>query len=945
MQRNVGNGFARSTQTGYGQFTISVTSGLTRLFWSISLLAVGLICDVRAQVRPERSSESTPAWAIIGPFANFGGSGILRRTPPEDINDTSSAFENLWGGVTRWHPYRGTDLLGWVNLTDHAPDVACVYVARTYVYVPTTRKVRLELGVSGAARFFVNDSLLIGFDDDVFARSGSTVASCTLWQGWNKIHVRVGRDVMPFLSFALRATDESGSALAGVTFSSEPQTVTKQFAPFEILSRNSAAIDTTFQRDSRIIRMLRQAVESDSLGAERLRQAAWAAHGAMALDTALLLTRSALSVMQEDASMWLLKGLIHSAKGETDSAASAIERSLEIDPGDIRARIASFNALHRRNPLDEISSFDVDSIAAAALREPVTDSLALETILLDMQQALIFGSTSLQRVNTVIRVHSIDSLAQLPLPKRFDTATEGWQKLMILSTNGDQRTIDLRRNDASLDGVAAGDVIVYSAQKWHRDSIFTRYGHVNLSLSPVSHTRLARIALIVPLTDSYQFKIHNFDPVQTDVETPSGMLFTWTANNVPPVVQEVFMPPMIDYVPHVELSTFPGWNVVVRQMKDAFGRRLQSCDQVRRLVDSLLPPDRKWKKEVVATTVARWVITSIAPQPGSSLAYTPHRACDVLALRSGTTADKVMLASTMMAERGVEAIPTLIKSSSNLTYNEPTVSMPFDHMILVLPGDSSAQMIDLSFRPVPYGVAPASVENAFALPISDRMREPVRLHKRFITPRSFIVTTRMQIDTVGWITSRTSLHARDFDSSAITQIARSFAPSGMPMKDAQMIVDSTWITPTKNETASPTCNIVMRSRTMADSTQDTIIIRPRWMMMPSFPMMPLDQPRRVHPLVLQPAHDSVSSEVVITAPKGYTFAKPLPSASFKLPSITYSITSTLKGQTLRLRRSVVVHSTYVEPAEFPAFRDAHRKMLEMDRMLVKMQRPPGKRRR
>jgi hypothetical protein len=132
---------------------------------------------------------------------------------------------------------------------------------------------------------------------------------------------------------------------------------------------------------------------------------------------------------------------------------------------------------------------------------------------------------------------------------------------------------------------------------------------------------------------------------------------------------------------------------------------------------------------------------------------------------------------------------------------------------------------------------------------------------------------------------------------------------------------------------------------MADSTQDTIIIRPRWMMMPSFPMMPLDQPRRVHPLVLQPAHDSVSSEVVITAPKGYTFAKPLPSASFKLPSITYSITSTLKGQTLRLRRSVVVHSTYVEPAEFPAFRDAHRKMLEMDRMLVKMQRPPGKRRR
>lgn len=944
MQRNVGNAFARSTSTVYGHFTASVVGALCPLLWSIALLAAGAAGDLRAQPRPERSAESSPAWSVIGPFANTGGSGVLRRTPAEDPRDTSSAFENIWGGVTRWHPYRGADLLGWVNLTDHAPDVPCVFVARTYVYVPTTRKVRLELGVSGAARFFVNDSLLIGFDDDVFARSGSTVAACTLWQGWNKIHVRVGRDVMPFLSFALRFADESGAPLTGATFSAEPQTITKQFAPFEILSRNSAAIDTTFQRDPRIIRMLRQAVATDSLSAGRLRQAAWAAYGAKALDTALLLTRSALSVMQEDASLWLLRGLIHSGKGEADSAAIAIERSLEIDPGDIRARAASFSVLHRRNPLDEISSFDVDSIAAAALREPLTDSLAVETILLDMQQALIFGSTSLQRVNTVVRVHSMDSLSQLPLPKRFDDATEGWQKLVILSSNGDQRTIDLRREDASLEGVAGGDVIMYSAEKWHRDSSFTRHGHMNMSLSPVSHTRLARLSMIVPLTDNYQFKIHNFDPVQTDVETPSGMLFTWTARNVRPVVQEMFMPPLIDYVPHVELSTFPGWNIVVRQMKDAFSRRLQSCDQVRRLVDSLLPPDRKWKKDIVATTISRWVIGSIAQQPSPSLAFTPHRACDVLALRSGTIADRVMLASAMMAERGVEAIPTLIKSESNLTYNEPTVSMPFDHLILVLPGDSSAQMIDLSFRPVPYGVAPASVENAFALPVSDRMRDPVRLHKRFITPRSYVVTTQMQIDTVGWITSKTSLHARDFDSSAVTRMMQSFAPSGMPMPNAQMIVDSTWITPTKNEPISPTCNVLMRSRTMADSTQDTIIIRPRWMTMPSYPMMPLDEPQRVHPLVLQPAHDSVSSEIVLTAPKGYTFAKPLPAASFKLPSISYSISSTVKGQTLRLRRTVVVHSSYVEPAEFPAFRDAHRKMLEMDRMLVRMQRPAGKRR-
>ncbi|MBU3700379.1 MAG: hypothetical protein FGM33_10300 [Candidatus Kapabacteria bacterium] len=911
----------------------------------ILLTLWGMPTGLRSQGTPVRLSVSAPSWSIIGPFPNPGGSGVWVRNSVEDPRDTSTSFLNLWGGRTSWHPYRGLDMLGWVNLTDHAPQMPCLFVARTYVYVPSTRRVRIELGLSGSARFFVNDSLLTGFNDDVFARNGSVTMACTLWQGWNKVHVRVGRDVMPFLSFALRLSDSTGAEMPDVTYSATPQPTTKQVAPFELLSRKAEQIDTTFQRDPRIIRSLQRAVATDTLGIGRLRQAAWAAFEDASLDTALMLARMALTVVQEDASLWLLKGLICNAKGMADSARIFTERSLEIDPGDIRARKASYEMRLQRNPIDEIPQLDVDSIAGAALRLAPSDSVEIETVLLDLQQAVIFGSTTLQRINAVIRINAQDSMMNLPLPKRFDASTPGWQKLMVLSGNGEQRTIDISNDTTQLGGFAAGDVIVYSAERWQRDSLFTRFSHIDLGVSPLIPTRRMRTSILIPFTDNYQIKFNNFIPDQTEVETPSGMLFTWEAKNIPAIVPEEFMPPIADFTPHIGLSTFPGWSLVIQQMQAHLMRRLQPCNELRAVVDSLLPSTTKWSPEVVARTTSRWVINSITLVPSAGLSVSPNRACDVLALRSGTASDKVILASTMMALRGVEALPTLVKTNSNISYKEPGVSMPFDHMILVLPQDSGAIMIDPSYRSVPLGVAPASIENSFAAPISIRMRDPVRLHKKYMMSRNFIASTQMSMDSVGWFTSRTQVHATDFDSSAIRKMVMSFSPMDDAPQDSDVRHDSAWMSATKGQPESPTCNIVLHSKALVDSTQDTISIMPRWMMPPSFPMVALEANTRVHPLVLSPSHDSTNSEIVITAPKGYTFAKPLPQASFKLPSITYSISSSVKGQTLRLRRTVSVHSDYVQPSEYPAFRDAHRQMIWLDQMPVRLLRSSSGKRR
>jgi len=98
----------------------------------------------------------------------------------------------------------------------------------------------------------------------------------------------------------------------------------------------------------------------------------------------------------------------------------------------------------------------------------------------------------------------------------------------------------------------------------------------------------------------------------------------------------------------------------------------------------------------------------------------------------------------MLAERGVEALPALINTNSGQGYNEPSPGLEsFDHVIVVLPDEARAQMVDLTARTMPFGMAPRLIEDKYGMPLSERMRDPVVMHRRFINKRESDATSRV----------------------------------------------------------------------------------------------------------------------------------------------------------------------------------------------------------
>ncbi|MFM8771492.1 MAG: DUF3857 domain-containing protein [Candidatus Kapaibacterium sp.] len=935
MHCKVANPLIRKPWFGYG-----VPSELILCLVLVTTLLLAP-AGLRAQQPKPPSLQSMIAdWSVVGPFANVGGTGVARRSPPELERATTSSFENMWGGVARWNAYHAADLLGWVNLTGHAPSRSCLFLARTAINAPTEQRVHLRLGLIGAARLYLNDSLVAAIDNDVFARSSSITISCTLGQGWNTLRIRIGREVMPLLAFSLAIEDTSGRPLSGLTINSAMQSTSSVNPAASMVDNRRDEVDQAFQNNEALLQTVRVSAELDTSGALWLTSQAQELLRSGNAVEALRMTRRALSLVQELAPAWHIKGLAHHKLGSKDSARFCIERALEIDPGLPEAWRSAFTVLERPHPLQEITPVNLDSLAQAAAGEPIKDSLQSETIFTDIQQAILSGSTVAKKAAVIQRIHTVDRSGKVPLPMRASSDPYTQQNFIVIGGDGSKRTVDLNDSAASLSDVRPGDVLVYRVERLVRDSTFPLFANADMEVSNADPVRRARLCVIVPPTAYYQFSTQNVLPDFTDRETPSGTIFTWEIRDVPRLVPEPDMPPAEHFAPRIAFGTFYNWRTVSTYAEDLYKRRMQPCDELRTLVERLLPSHTKWSKDVVVQTVTRWVIDSLELADKPSSLYAPHRACDVLQRKSATVSDKVALAITMLTERGVEALPALVNTNSGLNYNEPSPGLaPFNHVIVVVPGETRAQMVDLSERTMPFGMAPRLIEDKYGLPLGQQMRDPVLMHRRFINTREFHVRSVVTFNDAKSASHEISLRASDIDSSFMFKRKRLLDEMRSPR------FDTAWIVPTPSSPLTPTIHMrgVMDGKSdfqvgefelQSDTISDTVSLPIVWSSPAVYKESPYDLERRAFPLLFNADYDSVTAEILIVPPKGYRFGKPLAPVSFSLPSISYSFTATMSGKSLRLRRTVVLHKTRVESADYPAFREAHRSMIKADKTPV-----------
>jgi len=146
--------------------------------------------------------------------------------------------------------------------------------------------------------------------------------------------------------------------------------------------------------------------------------------------------------------------------------------------------------------------------------------------------------------------------------------------------------------------------------------------------------------------------------------------------------------------------------------------------------------------------------------------------------------------------------------------------------------------------------------------------------------------------------------------------------------------DTGWVTPLKKSPLTPALTVRNRIGVISDPNGDSIFYRPEWVPMPSYAGSHHESDTRTYPLEIGAAYDSTTAEILIVPPQGYTIVKPRSPITITLPSMTYTYSALPAGRNLRLRRTIAVKKPYVEPAEYPQFREARRSMLVADNMPI-----------
>jgi len=160
-------------------------------------------------------------WLLLGALDNDQGKGFLTEYPPEKAIDPKAEI----GGPLvplKWRTVRA-NRLGRLDLDESVwpKEGALAYLA-TWVHSDVDRPAQLRITSDSAVRAWCNDGLVLSEELIANGDLDNLVAPVALHRGWNKILVKSANRRGDW-SLHARLTAEDGSALAGLSYATTPQ--------------------------------------------------------------------------------------------------------------------------------------------------------------------------------------------------------------------------------------------------------------------------------------------------------------------------------------------------------------------------------------------------------------------------------------------------------------------------------------------------------------------------------------------------------------------------------------------------------------------------------------------------------------------------------------------------------------------------------------------------
>jgi len=174
-------------------------------------------------------------------------------------------------------------------------------------------------------------------------------------------------------------------------------------------------------------------------------------------------------------------------------------------------------------------------------------------------------------------------------------------------------------------------------------------------------------------------------------------VFKWQSENTPGIAQERGMPPVIDQLAQVQISTMNSWQEVGQWYWNLAREQLEPTDEMRQMVKELTK-DCKTETEKLRA-VHDWVIRKIrylGIEFGRN-GYKPHRAADSFKSLYGDCKDTATLITSLLQTINIPCDLVLIRTVDAGAVSPDSLPMPnlFNHCIAYVPNvDGKAYWID-----------------------------------------------------------------------------------------------------------------------------------------------------------------------------------------------------------------------------------------------------------
>ncbi len=142
-------------------------------------------------------------------------------------------------------------------------------------------------------------------------------------------------------------------------------------------------------------------------------------------------------------------------------------------------------------------------------------------------------------------------------------------------------------------------------------------------------------------------------------------VYTWTFTDMPPIIEEPYMPPMRDVLPAVVFCLQKDWKYFFDRMKPMFEKRFTLTDAVKAKVDQLVEGARDVHEKIARLYLfCQKEIRYISIKGNLASNQVGHPAEETLKNKYGDCTDKGMLLATMLKHIGVEAYPVGLRTNN-----------------------------------------------------------------------------------------------------------------------------------------------------------------------------------------------------------------------------------------------------------------------------------------